>query len=388
MRIAFIVRDAGVLGGTIKATLNTATALADRGHEVTIASCVRSRPSPMFRPDPRITVVDLWDLRKPDKGGESLSPLDRWRARRPSILDERNANRLNSSSALFDRRVARYLRDADADVMIGTHLSVNLYLARYGRDDVVKIAQEHTSFGQHRAPLQDWVKTYFPRLDAVVTATEADAEAYRGALPGFRGPIAAIPNPVPPLDLDRDAEPGPVVMAAGRLVPAKGFSTLVRAFSRTVDRFPEWRLRIYGRGKEAKALEQLVEDTRSEGRTRIMEPVVPLDQEWADAAIAAIPSHHESFSLVMGEAMRAGVPVVASAVPHGPVEVIEDGVNGLLVPKKDVAALTEALELLMGDPGLRAKLADGGRETARRFTPEKVAARCEELFEGLLAART
>ncbi|WP_051392751.1 glycosyltransferase [Glycomyces arizonensis] len=385
MRITFIVRDAGVLGGATKATLDSAAALADRGHDVTVAACVRSKQAPTFAPDPRITVVNLWDLRKPAKGGEQLSPLDRWRAKRPSVLDEREANNLGASSALLDRRVARYLRRVDTDVLIGTHLSVNLYLARYGRADVVKIAQEHSSFGRHKDPLKEWIKADFPRLDAVITATEADAADYREALPGFKGLIADVPNPIPPVEADRAG--APVVMAAGRLAPGKGFATLIRGFSRTVDRFPEWRLRIYGRGKEDKALAQLIEDTRSEGRTELMGPVVPLDAEWSDASIAVVPSHHESFSLIMGEAMSAGVPVVASAAPHGPLEVIEDGHNGLLVPPKDVGALTEALERLMGDPGLRAKLADGGRETARRFAPETVAERYETLFERLLAAR-
>ncbi|GAB3660542.1 glycosyltransferase family protein [Glycomyces tarimensis] len=387
MRITFIVRDVWGLGGTVKATLNNAAALAERGHDVTIASCIRPRAEAVLPIDPRITVVSLWDSRKPSKGGERLSALDRLRARRPSIMDEHKINPMASSSALFDRRVAKYLRKTDADVVIGTHPSLNLYLARHGRADTVTIAQEHAVFDRHRAPIREWIKADYPRLDAIVTATKADAASYREAIPGFTGPLETIPNLVPRVGVDRVVDSEPVVMAAGRLVAAKGFDTLIRAFSRTDERFAQWRLRIYGHGKEAAALAQLIEDTRSEDRAELMGRVTPLDPEWAKAAIAVVPSHHEAFGLSMIEAMSAGVPVIASAVPHGPLEVIERDSNGLLVEPKNVEALTEALERLMGDRELRGKLASGGQNTAWHFEPEQVVGRYEALFERLIAGR-
>ncbi|MCH7233094.1 glycosyltransferase [Glycomyces sp. L485] len=386
MRITFIIRDVWGMGGTIKATLNNAAALAARGHDVTIASVVRSRTEPVFPIDPRITVVNLWDRRKAADGGESRTLLDRWRARRPSIMDECMVNPMGASSALFDHRVAKYLRKVDTDVLIATHPSLGLYLARR-RSSAAAIVQEHASFDRHKQPVQEWIKADYPHLDAIVTATETDAGDYREALPDFAGPIEAVPNLLPRTGIDREIEPGPIVMAAGRLIASKGFDTLIRAFSRTDDRFGRWRLRIYGQGKEQTALEQLIDDTRSENRTELMGPVAPLDSEWAKAAIAVVPSHHESFGLSMAEAMSAGVPVIAAAVPHGPREVVEHEFNGLLVTPRDVGALTEALERLMGDRELRGKLASAGRETAWHFEAEQVAGRYEELFERLLDGR-
>jgi glycosyltransferase involved in cell wall biosynthesis len=385
MRIAFVVRTFWGLGGTIKATLNTASALVEAGHEVTVVSCVRNRKHPRFQHDPRVEVVDLIDTRAADQGGRRLLWPDRWTARRPSPLggdlDMENAG----SSALLDKRLARWLRRTDADVVVGTHVGVNRRIAEYARSDTRIIAWEHAYLDRHRAGLRKGILADYPRFDAIVTGTEADARAYREALAGYTGTVTAIPNLVPPVE---PAEAGGlseerlVVMAAGRLVKEKGFDVLIRAFSKVADRHPGWRLRIYGRGGQQKELEQLIEDTRTEGRVELAGAVVPLDPEWGRAALAVIPSRHESFGLTLVEAMSAGLPVLVADAPHGPREFIESERNGLLVEAEDVYAMADALERLMGDAGLRDKLAAEGRATACDFEPSRVIDRWRDVLVG------
>ncbi len=81
------------------------------------------------------------------------------------------------------------------------------------------------------------------------------------------------------------------------------------------------------------------------------------------AAVVAVPSRREGYGLVAREAMAHGRPVVASAV-GGLLEAIEDGVNGVLVPALDVTALQQALEELLADAGLRARLGAAARAYA------------------------
>jgi glycosyltransferase involved in cell wall biosynthesis len=83
-----------------------------------------------------------------------------------------------------------------------------------------------------------------------------------------------------------------------------------------------------------------------------------------------VPSRREGYGLVAREAMAHGRTVVASAV-GGLVEAIEDGVNGVLVPARDIAALRRALEELLADPGRRARLGEAARAYAvRHFSRE------------------
>ena len=88
------------------------------------------------------------------------------------------------------------------------------------------------------------------------------------------------------------------------------------------------------------------------------------------------------------EAMAAGVPVVASSVGGIP-DVIEDGVNGLLVPACDCAALAIAIHRVLADRGLAARLGAAARETiARRHTAEQSLERLERIYAGLGVRRT
>lgn len=107
---------------------------------------------------------------------------------------------------------------------------------------------------------------------------------------------------------------------------------------------------------------------------------VPLDdvpRHLAAAGVFCLPTRVEPFGVAIVEAMRAGLPVVATSVGAVP-DMVEDGGNGLLVPPGDVPALAEALRTLMSDPDLRRRLGRRSAEiAARRFTWESVVDRLE-----------
>ncbi|GAB3229858.1 hypothetical protein GCM10027447_23570 [Glycomyces halotolerans] len=383
MRITFLVRNVWGIGGTIRTTINTAEALAERGHDVTLMSCVRNKETPDFPIDPRITVEALWDVRDPDQGGEQLSLADRLRARRPSYLDADSVNNMKESSALLDHRVKRFFREVDTDILVTTQVTLNLYAVKYARPDTIVVGQEHLFLDNYKPAVRRRIVSGYHRLNALVTVTESDADSYREAL-GESGPvIEAIPNSVPAPSGDPSPLTEPVIMTAGRLTSMKGFNTLIDAFGEIADRYPDWRVRIYGRGPERKKLQRIIGEYGLRARIKLMGPVSPLDDEWRKASIAVVTSHYEAFGLVLVEAMAAGMPVISSAVRHGPLEIVDDEVNGLLVPAKKPEPLSEALSRLMDDPHLRRKLAEGGLATAKRYEPEQVIGRHLALFERL-----
>lgn len=101
--------------------------------------------------------------------------------------------------------------------------------------------------------------------------------------------------------------------------------------------------------------------------------------------LAVLSTKYEGMPLALIEGMAAGCAVVASAVP-GVQEVIEDGVDGRLVPAGDARALADALERLLRDPAAAAALADAGRRKAfAEFSRERMHQRYEELFRALAA---
>jgi glycosyltransferase involved in cell wall biosynthesis len=99
-----------------------------------------------------------------------------------------------------------------------------------------------------------------------------------------------------------------------------------------------------------------------------------------------LSSRYEGFPNVLGEAMAAGLPVVAFDCAFGPAEMIEHEGNGLLVPANDTGALAAALDRLMGDERLRERLGQAARSSAARFSPGAIIARWDEIVTQALGA--
>ena len=135
-------------------------------------------------------------------------------------------------------------------------------------------------------------------------------------------------------DVGEEDDP-PFVLYAGRLSAEKGVLELVEA----ANGLP---LVVAGDGP-------LRDRVPERARLR---PARRARRLYARAAVVAVPSHREGFGVVCAEAMAHGRPVVASAV-GGLLDLVVDGVTGLLVPAGDVEALRAALERLLGDRELR-----------------------------------
>jgi glycosyltransferase involved in cell wall biosynthesis len=108
-----------------------------------------------------------------------------------------------------------------------------------------------------------------------------------------------------------------------------------------------------------------------------------LDELDALVHASSIP---EPFGQVVVEGMAAGVPVIAAGA-GGPLELIADGIDGLLCPPGDVAALAACLTRLGEDSGLRHRLGAAGRKRAEQYSPSDAAARVRDVYEDVLARR-
>jgi glycosyltransferase involved in cell wall biosynthesis len=222
-----------------------------------------------------------------------------------------------------------------------------------------------------------------PAFDVETTRTHyvcvgrhlADLAIERG-VPAQR--VHFVPNAVkPPTALAapfRDGVCSPRIVAAGRLHPKKGFDVLIAALALLRDRGQAFDCEIAGEGDERGKLEGLIAQHGLGGRVRLVGWRGDVSAFLATGDVFAFPSYQEGFPLVLLEAMAVGLPVASAAIP-GPVEMIEDGVNGLLVPPGDPAALAQALAGLVAAPeksralgvAARAKvLADYGPESLQR----------------------
>lgn len=376
MRITFLLMDAFAAGGTIRATVNTAGALARCGHDVTIASVYRRRRRARCAPGPGVAVVTLsTELR----GSFPATPRERVLSRLPSVLVPWRESRHRHFSALTDLRLAAFLRELDCDVLVTTRPGLNIAAARLAARSTLRVGQEHVFLRAHAPSVRRAIARTYPHLDLLTTLTERDAADYRAFL-GGQPPVRRMPNGIvlPPV---RSSGERPMIVAAGRLTPAKGFDALVAAFALVRRHHPEWELTIHGDGPQRGRLTVLAEQHGVARAVHLPGFTADLETGLADASIAVCTSRREGFGMAVLEAMSVGVPVVAFDGTYGPSELITHGVDGLLVPQGDVAALAAAIDGLVSDPRRRAELGRAARASAERYDVETVARHWVQLLE-------
>ncbi|MGW7411917.1 glycosyltransferase family 4 protein [Streptomyces sp. NPDC054863] len=383
MHISFLLHNAYAVGGTIRTTFNLAQTLAEH-HDVEITSVFRHRDEPSMSAPAGVRITPLVDLRKKNPGYEGDLPDHA----RPARVFPAGDGRHHQYSRLTDRRIGAHLQELKTDVVVGTRPGLNVHIARQARRDTVRIAQEHLTLDSHRFRLRRELRYQYALLDAVTTVTEADARSYRTRLklPGVR--IEAMANSIPAASLPPSDGDSKWVIAAGRLTPGKRYDLLVRAFAQVVAVRPDWKLRIYGGGESAPGLRRLVHELRLHNHVFLMGIADPLEAEWPKGSIAAVTSDLEAFGMTIVEAMRCGLPVVSTDCPHGPREIIRDGVDGRLVPMGDADAVARALLALMEDEALRKRMGRAALENSARFDPGQIAERHAALYADLVARGT
>jgi glycosyltransferase involved in cell wall biosynthesis len=177
-----------------------------------------------------------------------------------------------------------------------------------------------------------------------------------------------------------------VILNVGRLSYEKDQATLLHAFAVAARRDPRLQLRIVGTGCLEGALNRLINDFDLRERASIVAPTAAIGRYYQAADVFVFPSLHEGFGLVLVEAMWFGLPCVASRIPTS-VDILSDGQCGLLFPRKDIAALADAILSVAGDEERRTALAVAARKRAMDYRLTDVVPRWRDLYHAVAKSR-
>lgn len=383
MDITFLATTIDTAAGTEKAVITQANFFVDKGHKVTIVSLYREDGNPGFALDERVDVQYLVDLPHPlsevrlqeqfgDLGGAShLIPVA-WD---------------NQFCQAADVAVPHALSKIKTDILVATTPALTALASEFADKSIIVVEQEHRATSQRSQEELEPLRAYAPRIDCLVSLTHRSTEWVSQFLGRIAPRLETIPNAIPDRFYPRANLESQVVMAAGRIVPAKNFDALIRAFTVASKEVPGWRLRIYGRGPSEERLRKRIRGLGMENSIELVPPVPDMIPEWSKASIFAMSSRAEGLSLVAQEAMAAGLPLVSYNCETGPAELIRDDYNGLLVPDGEVVALSRALVLLMGREDLRIRYSRGSLDRAEAFSPDVIYAKWMDLFKDLIKAR-
>lgn len=196
----------------------------------------------------------------------------------------------------------------------------------------------------------------------------AASQIMRASAPREWHKIHVLPLGVDPRDFaprpraDRSAGEPFRIVSVGSLAPAKAYPLLIAAVARLVEKGRKVDLTIVGDGPERQSIEDAISERKLDGIVRLAgscnhDRVIDF---YARAHAFALASFAEGVPVVLMEAMAMEIPCVATWIAGVP-ELIRNGIDGLLVAPADPEALADALEKLMDDPALGARLAASAR---------------------------
>src|SRR5215213_8883123 len=232
-------------------------------------------------------------------------------------------------------------------------------------------------WGEHSA---EAVLVITPRLRRLLVSDGVDENRVHLIPPGVKASLFEGPFEDPFADIRR-----PRVLFVGRLAPQKGVSTLVEAAG--LLKHPSAQVVLVGDGPERPKLERDAERLGVGDRLHFVGFFAHdrLPAVLAHPDLLVLPSLYEELGTVLLEALQTALPIVASKTGGIP-DVIEDGVNGMLVPPGEPEAFARAIDRLLADRDLARRLSEEAKERGKDYDWEVLAERVLAVYRGVTAA--
>lgn len=227
---------------------------------------------------------------------------------------------------------------------------------------------------------QDYLrKKLYPKAKGIIAQTQKAKEIFKKSI--IHPNITVIGNPIREFNpMYAKAQKEKIVLMVGRLIQSKNQDKLIEIFAKI--NAPDWKLMLVGydhlKQKNMDRLRALAKELKVDDRVIFTGKQDNVEELYGQSAIFAFTSSSEGFPNVIGEAMSAGLPVVAFDCVAGPSDMINDGQNGFLIPLFDSATFEAKLSLLMNDQSLREQLGANALQSIQQFSKEKI---CDEFYQ-------
>lgn len=371
--------------------------------------------------------IASFSVRPPDRGAKDLSPDERSELSQTRYLKSAKGEALKAAAAYLLSRpldllgALRYAaaqghQDPSSIVRRMFHLGEAILLGHWMREAGMKHVHSHyasmVTLFMHRLypelsfsltvhgpdevqdPVQFAMQEKLRRAHLTVAISYyAQSQLMRFSEPGDwdRLEVAYLGTPV----VDEVARPEPApgeplrFVCVGRLSPVKGQHVLIHAAKLLKSQGHNFKVSIAGAGPSAVSLQRAVAEAGVSDCV-VLEGRVPDDQLarlYRESHAFVLPSFAEGLPGVLMEAMITGLPCITTGI-NGVPELIEHGIDGILVPPSDPAALANAMARMIGDARLRRELGQAGRrKVLANFNLETNVARLADLFRRRLADR-
>lgn len=284
----------------------------------------------------------------------------------PKFKPGRNRLLLTIKTLAYLRKEIKKI-DPDTILNLGEIWNSFILLALIGTGFPIYISDRcrpNKSFGFFHNTLRRWL---YPRAKGVIAQTKKAKECYKEWFKNNN--ITVIGNPINEIEVPKDNVREKIVLSVGRLLDTKHFDQLISIF--TEINYPDWKLIIVGgEANNQKNMDSLREQIVSNGMSERIE-LAGTRKNVVDyllkAELFAFTSSSEGFPNVVGEALSAGLPVVAYDCIAGPSDMIQDGVNGYLIEVFDQEQFKQKLKALMEDEELRNRMREQAPASVQKY---------------------
>ena len=333
-------------GGAERVTCNLANYLSNSGHEIEILTMGDTVAAEPLREDIK------------------YSPL--------LTNEERGHALLNNAKRIL--RLRRYMKTQAVDayiVMLPITTQLMLRFSRLTKAPIIMSERADPKIYSRRT--QKELRRIVSRSAGVVFQTEEAYDWYRSYLKEAKPTV--IPNAINPAFIRPayEGEREKVIVGVGRLSEQKNFALLISSFTKIAEKFPEYKLVIYGKGSLLNSLQSLAKEKGVGDRVEFPGFATNMPEILEKASMFVLSSDYEGMPNALMEAMALGVPCVSTDCGGGGARfLIRDGENGLLVPRKDQEKMAEAMEKILSDATFAEKISENSRKLQETLAPEKI----------------
>lgn len=347
--VTLVIYDYSLIGGAEKVALNLANEFS-KFYNVTVVSVFAKESQPIIELNSSVNVFVLSD--------------------KPGSL---TFNLLKYSKAL--RSVLAKEKD---NVVISITAGLNTLISVASRKmSIKKIYAEHSNLKNNQYGLKHKFRQRLGarHFDAVVTLTDSDRKIFMEKYKLKEGNVFTIYNWVETPDnadsIKYDIE-SKTIVSVGRIVKVKGYDRVVRVANELFKEFPDWTWEIYGDGDDYDMINQLIKDNKLEKQLLLKGFSKDLDQVLSNKSIFVNTSTFEGFPISFLEARNYKIPIISFNCPTGPMEIINDKIDGLLIEAYDEEQMLIAIKELIVNPKKRLLLSSNIDIRESKFSKEEI----------------
>lgn len=309
--------------------------------------------------------------------------------KRYNLLHKRERKHFVTDSIIRFFRLLKYLINHKIDTYIvflpiTTILLLKLRVFAKGK----VIASERVDPSNYSIQKQKRLRQVAKKADGWVFQTQEERDWYGVATGNAK--IETISNAINP-DFIKPLYQGEhrkVIVTAGRLNEQKRQDILIMAFNQVKDEFPDYIVEIYGAGNEEQKLQELIDSLNLKNRVFLKGNYSPIYDKLKDVSLFVLSSDYEGMPNALMEAMALGLPCISTDCDGGGAKfLIENGKNGLLVPKGDILALASAMRTMLSDSGKAMKLGLEAAKIQKKLAPEVIYGKWEEFIKKVVYSK-